>query len=146
MMRFGAIIIGVGVGVALAAPVRADDAPPPEPGFSDLIGWIDRNLDAAAAASSAPPPPPALGEGPMSRALDWLLGPGGAPSPDVASTPAPATPAQEPPRPAVAVPAAPVSAVAPVSAGGVPIDLVGDDDAARPVAARPESGLLLPLN
>ncbi|SBV92276.1 exported hypothetical protein [uncultured Alphaproteobacteria bacterium] len=145
-MRFGAIIIGIGVGVALAAPVRADDAPPPEAGFSDLIGWIDRNLDAAAAASSAPQPPPALGEGPVSRALDWLRGPTEAPpSPDVAPPPAPPTPAQEATRPAAAAPVAPVSAVAPMSAGGAPIDLVGDDDA-RQTAGRPESGLLLPLN
>ena len=132
-MRIGTAMIGMGLSVVLVAPAWADET---ASGLSDLLGWLDRNLEAGARASTAPSQPPALGEGMVGRAL------AAEPATEVAATPEPAAPIAPaaPRQPAVPV-AAPAAAV---SADDAPLPLVSGGGPAT--AARSGGGLLLPLD
>ncbi len=146
MIHGKAIRTGLLAAAFLAPAVAASyaqTAPEPEPNLaadvSQLLDWIDGGLDSGSETHAAPSP--ALGEGPVGRALGWLLG-GDEPQPASAApedVPVPAVPVQATANGPATPVAAPVEDVPP---DGDPLSLTPQ---ARPVAASRPQGLLLPV-
>lgn len=116
--------------------------------LSSLIDWIDSGL---AGGASAPEPEaratPALGQGPVSQALDWLLNGTEAPSAsaEAPETAAPAAPVARMAQPVAAAPATPVARVPAEPEGPPDGDPLNLEPQPRPVATVRPQGLLLPV-